>query len=154
MKFSYSIPLIGSVEIELKDYPQKFYYFLKRKGEIKRLERLDHLGVLHNVFAEIRHTRWDYTITMLYLIQQFSESKMEGLSASKRINGLKLSGRDMMQLLALAANIGHLPGTFGVEKGVMRYRGGEKGSGLAFCYNQTNLKRFLHYTWKWGKGAS
>lgn len=121
MKFTYSIPLIGSVEIELKGYPEKFYLFLEKKGEVKRLQRLDHLGVLQDVFMGMRHTRWDYTVAMLYLIQQFSRSKLEGLSAGKKINNLNLSGRDMMQLLALTSNIGHIPGTFGVEKGIMRY---------------------------------
>jgi len=121
MKFSYSIPLIGSVEITLTGCSQEFYYLLEKKGEIKRLQGLEHLGILHNVFPGMQHTRWDYTITILYLIQQFSESKIGGLSATREINGLQLSGRDMMQLLALATNIGHIPGTFGVEKGIARY---------------------------------
>jgi len=121
MILSYYIPLLGLVKIKLKGIPEEFYYFLENRGEIKRLKRLEHLGVLQDVFTGMHHTRWDYTITMLYLTQQFSESKVEGLSTEKKINDLKLSGRDMIQLLVLTTNIGHLPGTFAVEKGVMRY---------------------------------
>jgi len=121
MEFSYSIPVMSSLKIELNKYPEMFYRILKKKGEISRLQKLKHLGVLQNVFMEMQHTRWDYTVTMLYLIQQLGEAKIEGLSAKKKIEGLCLSGRDMMQLLALVTNIGHLPGTFAVEKGTMRY---------------------------------
>jgi len=121
MKFTYSIPLIGRVEIYLDGYPYEFYQIMKRQGEVDRLRKLAHLGVIQNIFPGIRHTRWDYTVTMLYLIQQFSKAKIEGLSSTKKIREVKLSGRDIMQLLALAANIGHLPGTFSIEKGLMRY---------------------------------
>jgi len=121
LRLSYSIPLIGLVEIKLGKYPMQFYQFLEKKNEIGRLQNLEHLGVLQSLFPGMHHTRWDYTNTMLYLVQQFAESKLEGLSTEKKINGLSLSGRDIMQLLALSANIGHLPGTFAVEKGVMRY---------------------------------
>lgn len=121
MEFVYSIPLLGLVEIELNEHPEMFYHVLEKNGEISRLRKLAHLGILQSVFPGMHHTRWDYTIAMLYLIQQLGEGKLEGLSAAKEIEGLCLSGRDQMQLLALAANIGHLPGTFAVEKGIMRY---------------------------------
>lgn len=119
---SYYIPLIGPAEINLGDYPCLFYQFLINKGEFNRLQKLAHLGVLHEVFKGMRHTRWDYTVTMLFLIQELNESKLEGLRTEKKvIKGFKLSGRDMLQLLALSSSIGHLPGTFAIEKGVMRY---------------------------------
>ncbi len=94
---------------------------MQKYTEINRLKKLNHLGVIHNVFPGIRHTRWDYTITMLYLIQQLRETNIEGLSSDKRMGEIRITGRDMMQLLALSANIGHLPGTFSVEKGLMRF---------------------------------
>lgn len=121
VRFSHSIPTIGTVTINLNGYPQRFYQIMERQDEINRLRKLEHLGVLQVIFSGIRHTRWDYTVTMLYLIQRLSEAKPEGFSSAKKVAGVELSGRDMMQLLALAANIGHLPGTFTVEKGLMRY---------------------------------
>jgi hypothetical protein len=121
LSFTYSLPTIGSVIINLNGYPLIFYKVMEREGEIDRLKNLEHLGVLQTVFSGIRHTRWDYTVTMLYLVQRLWEAKVEGLSSAKKIEGVELSGRDMMQLLALAANIGHLPGTFTIEKGLMRF---------------------------------
>jgi len=145
MEFSYSIPLLGLLKIELAGYPETFYCLLEEKGEVNRLQKLKHLGVLQNVFMGMRHTRWDYTVTMLYLIQLLSEAKFEGLSCEKKIGKLRLSGRDMMQLLALANNIGHLPGTFAVEKGTMRYLIMHKVIARKFCksanLSEANFKK-------------
>jgi len=121
MKFTYSIPTIGKVEINFNGYPYKFYQIMERHNEVERLKKLEHLGVLQNIFPGIRHTRWDYTMTMLYLIQRLREAGLEGLSRTRKVGEIVLSGRDIMQLLALVANIGHFPGTFAVEKGIMRY---------------------------------
>lgn len=121
MKFTYSIPTIGKVEIDLNGYPYKFYQIMERHNEVERLKKLEHLGVLQNIFPGIRHTRWDYTMTMLYLIQRLREAGLDGLSRIRKVGEIDLSGRDIMQLLALVANIGHFPGTFSVEKGIMRY---------------------------------
>jgi len=145
MEFSYSIPLLGLLKIELVGYPETFYYLLEEKGEISRLQKLKHLGILQNVFMGMRHTRWDYAVTMLYLIQLLSGAKLEGLSTKKKVGKLYLSGRDMMQLLALANNIGHLPGTFAVEKGTMRYLITHKVIARKFCksanLSEANFKK-------------
>jgi hypothetical protein len=134
----HSIPSLGEVTIELKGYQQIFFNIMDRNREVTRLAKLAHLGTLQDVFLGIRHTRWDYTIAMLHIIQQLSEAKVEGLSTNKKVQGLDISGRDMMQLLALAANIGHLPGTFAVEKGVMRYLLNHSDALQKLC-NKANL---------------
>jgi hypothetical protein len=120
IKLRYVIPTIGKVKICFGGYPETFYKILVKAGEVERLKSLLHLGVLHEIFPGMNHTRWDYTITMLYFIQQFSKAGLKGLSPAKKVGEVWLSGRDMLQILALGANIGHLPGTFAVEKGVMR----------------------------------
>ena len=121
MKIRYSIPLVGSVSIELGEYPAQFYQLLTENSEIERQKNLYHLGVLQDVFIGMHHTRWDYTMTMLYLINQLTISRLEGLTCEKKIDNHTLSGRDIMQLLALSSNLGHVPGTFAVEKGITRY---------------------------------
>lgn len=117
MRLSYVLPLIGPIEIELYDFAENLYKILKSKGEIQRLQSLAHLGVLQDLFPGIKHSRWDYTIVNLYLIDLL---RLEGLSSAKKVGSLRLSGKDMLQTMALIANIGHIPGTFAVEKGIMR----------------------------------
>lgn len=94
---------------------------MRKKGEINRLNKLLHLGVIQNQFPGMRHTRLDYTMTMLYLTHRLKEARLEGLSPESKVGSIRLSGRDTLQILALISNIGHLPGTFAVEKGVMRF---------------------------------
>lgn len=115
----HSIPTIGTVQIRLDGYPEQLYKLMNRLGEIDRLKKLHHLGVLQYAFPGMKHTRWDYTLTSLYLLQLFSEARYAGLSPNVKMSGVLLSGRDMLQILALLSNIGHLPGTFAVEKGVL-----------------------------------
>lgn len=92
-----------------------------KKGEIDRLDKLLHLGVIQSQFPGMRHTRLDYTMTMLHLTQQLREAGWEGLSSKPKVGSIRLSGRDSLQILALVSNIGHLPGTFAVEKGIMHF---------------------------------
>ena len=113
---SHSIPTIGKVQIELTKYPKQIFQILSKFKETGRLKNLLHLGTLHDFFPGVDHTRWDYTLTTMYFIQLFGEAKFKGLSHTAKLSGIEISGRDMMQVMALLSNIGHLPGTFSVRK--------------------------------------
>jgi hypothetical protein len=119
MKIKHYLPHIGLVEIDIKEYPQEVYNLLKDNLEIDRLKKLSHLGILQDVFPGISHSRWDYTLMTLHFINEFSVKRLKGLSSTRKIFDLDISGRDVLYVLALIANTGHLPGTFGAEKGVL-----------------------------------
>ena len=121
MKFQHNIPNVGAVKLILDGRPARLYKIMREKGEINRLNKLLHLGVIQDQFPGMRHTRLDYTMTMLYLTHRLKKARREGLSPESRVGSIRLSGRDTLQILALISNIGHLPGTFAVEKGVMRF---------------------------------
>lgn len=100
-------------------------------GEIARLERLNHIGALSYTFPGISHTRWDYTVSMLYVVtrlrklvtgSEFSlgEAKFSSMAAA-------------LQCLALLSNIGHLPGTYCVEKGIARFLLGRNRASPSDC---------------------
>ena len=113
---SYYLPTIGRVKIVLNGYPEKLYKLLEKNKEIERLKKLLHIGILKDVFPGIAYSRWEYTLMGLYLANEFSLSRLEGLSSERKFCGYEISGRDVLQILILIGNIGHLPGTFGVEK--------------------------------------
>src|SRR5690606_34096608 len=97
----------------------KVLHFLRDIGEVHRLERLRHLGVLERSLQGISHTRWDYTASMLYVA-----TKLRPAGTSRKVMFGKTcfsSFTAAVQVAALLSNIGHLPGTFAVEKGVMRW---------------------------------
>ncbi|MGH8279524.1 MAG: hypothetical protein ACRETQ_08180 [Gammaproteobacteria bacterium] len=110
---------LGLVNIPLFDPAPAFYGALQSQKEITRLNKLRHLGAIGPAFHGIRQARWDYTVAMLYfaskLICYGSSSKIK--FAQSECSSLNAA----LQMLALAWNIGHLPGTFGTEKGVLRY---------------------------------
>lgn len=116
----HTLPTIGRIQITLKGMPRVVYSLMEKNNEIDRLQRLLHVGVLSKVFPGMRHTRWDYTMASLHFVNCMSESRAQGLSRNMRVAGNALSGRDILQILLLIANIGHLPGTFDTEKGIVR----------------------------------
>jgi len=117
----HNLPGIGEVSVKLGEKPWELYEIMQQQGEIQRLSNLIHIGALQEAFPGMRHTRWDYTVAILYFIKKFSEKNVEGLSSNKTVQGIEISGRDILQIYALITNIGHLPGTFSVEKGVARF---------------------------------
>ncbi|HDN73705.1 MAG TPA: hypothetical protein ENG16_01605, partial [Archaeoglobus sp.] len=115
---SYYIPLIGEIPIAINQAVCPFYRILQYSGELERLHNLTHLGCLASVFPGVKHTRFDYIALMLHLTNIL---KLEGTSRKRKIGGLEISGKDILQLIILASNIGHIPGTFSVEKGILKY---------------------------------
>ena len=118
-KLSHVIPGVGIQELTLYPPASEFYRHLQSCKEIRRLHKLRHLGALPEAFQGARHARFDYTLVLLHYIQQLD---VPGLNSVFRLGGVDFSsGKAALQTLALAWNIGHLPGTFAVEKGVYRY---------------------------------
>ncbi|HET7174776.1 MAG TPA: hypothetical protein VFK21_02100, partial [Gammaproteobacteria bacterium] len=110
---------IGEVQIPLYESAHILYETLLAKHEITRLNKLRHLGAISPVFNGMRHVRWDYTVSMLYFA---SNIKCYGSANSINFETSTCSSLNAaLQILALAWNIGHLPGTFGTEKGLLRY---------------------------------
>jgi len=121
LAFKYYFPLLGKIEFGLGDVPKRTFELLEKLGEIDRLKNLNHIGSLGLVFPGMKQSRYDYTILTLYLIHLISAFKLPGLSSSKELKNISLSGRDFLQLFTLVSNIGHVPGTFAVEKGILKF---------------------------------
>lgn len=117
--FNHYISGIGEVHIPLFDPAPSIYSLLQSHREIQRLNKLRHLGAIGPAFNGMRQVRWDYTAAMLYFA---SKLKCYGSSNKSRFISSETSSLNAtIQLLALMWNIGHLPGTFGTEKGLLRY---------------------------------
>lgn len=119
MRIRHTIPNIGLVEVDLYPPADDLYLFMRTQGEVERLHTLRHLGALERVFPGVPHSRWDYTVSMLYVT---SHDCSPGMKTSIRYGRMEFSSvTAAAQCAALLSNIGHLPGTFAVEKGVARY---------------------------------
>jgi len=113
------IPHIGKSEIPLYPPSDAVYNRLEGKKEIERLYKLRHLGALSHAFPGARHARWDYTLAMLYYC---NELRVPGMNSRFAIGRIRFSSAiAALQSISLLWNVGHLPGTFSVEKGVYQY---------------------------------
>jgi len=116
---SYSIPYAGHVEIPLYPPADTVHEILRTSGEINRLSRLRHIGALEIVYPGVSHSRWDYTVSILHAVTRLRRAVS---NSAFSIGAAQFSSIPAaLQCLALLANIGHLPGTYAVEKGVARF---------------------------------
>lgn len=112
----HSLPGIGRTEIHLYPPAINLHRRLRNCGEIERQNQLRHLGVLTHAHPGTRLARWDYTVAMLHYTGRLS--KLVGANHFS-LNGIEFSSSvAAIQSLSLAWNLGHLPGTYAVEKGV------------------------------------
>lgn len=113
------IPHVGLTSIRLYPPADRLYKRLWDSREIGRLQGLRQLGALSHALPGARHTRWDYTAALAYYAQSLD---VPGMKSSFTLGGVSFSSAlAALQTIALCWNIGHLPGTFAVEKGVYRF---------------------------------
>ena len=119
MEIAHTVPQIGYSRISLFAPADRLYAILRSERELTRLSRLRHLGVLAHILHGARQARIDYTAALLY----FSNAlKVTGLNSSFVIGNVTFSSQTAaLQCISLIWNIGHLPGTFAVEKGLYRH---------------------------------
>ncbi len=127
------VPQVGPIEIKLYPPADGFYDRLNTEKEVNRLSKLRHLGALSFALEGARLARWDYTVALVYYASNLSVSKFNSKFSIGRIRFS--STKAALQLAALAWNIGHLPGTFSVEKGVYRYLSGNNPTHPASSLN-------------------
>lgn len=121
----YLMPHLGKLRIRLYGFAGDVYDVLGKAGEIRRLKRLRHLGELCEILEGAHHTRWEYIVLFLHLLEAFKRGdKGLGLSAENVSKYLPLqediSAQGVLQSVCLLANSGHLMGTFETERLVMR----------------------------------
>lgn len=120
VEIDHIIPQIGLVRIPLYDPAEQIYNRLVAAGEVTRLNKLRHLGALSSsALVGARLARWDYTAALLHYSH---ELKLQRFNSGFKIGTVKFSSTtSALQCASLIWNIGHLPGTFSIEKGVCRY---------------------------------
>ncbi|MBF4475458.1 hypothetical protein [Methanobacterium formicicum] len=122
--FKYYLPQFGEIEAFIwKPYAVNCYKLLHKKGHIKRMGRMDQLGVIRNVYQGAHHHRWEYVVLQLYLLNLLQDSNLNiGTNSNiELIDGIEFSGIEILQMWVLLLNAGHLPGTFSTEKAIMKY---------------------------------
>jgi|GEM_PF-2835266 len=115
----YAYPDLGLVQIILQDESAKIYNFLQKQSEgIEYFENLDQLGGLRTVHKSAHHSRWEYMILQMYLIQQLKSASTFGFSTSIRLTPVQTvsSVEELLKSWVLLNNYGHLLDTIEAER--------------------------------------
>ena len=136
LKISHNIPLLGEINAYIcAGYGVACYNYLNSESYIQRLKKTSQLGIIENTQYGTHHTRWEYVVLQLYLINQFQnignkyinqfdEEDYRIKHLSSNIKGFnsdcKITGASLLQIWVLLFNSGHLEGTFASERGVFK----------------------------------
>lgn len=131
--FEHVVPQVGPVKIRLFPPADQLYKTLRDKSEVSRLSKLRHLGALSFALEGARLARWDYTAALTHYSQKLDVSRFNSKFSVGRVTFS--SAKAALQVASLAWNIGHLPGTFSVEKGVYRYLSSQNSTRPASSLN-------------------
>lgn len=113
------MPGIGNRNIVLYGEAARLYKCLQEEEFFERLKKVEQLGVISQVEISASHTRWEYMIFQLYLIQKLFKEKGKRNLGNLKLGGVELSGVELLQLWVFLFNIGHLPGTFATTRGLL-----------------------------------
>jgi len=116
----YAYPDLGRVEVTLKNESAEIFRFMKRRrsGGIDYFERLDQLGALRAVHKTAHHSRWEYMVLQMYLIQRLKATGAFGFSTSIRLTRQHnvSSLEELLKSWVLLNNFGHFLDTFEAER--------------------------------------
>ncbi len=122
MNLEYHVPRLGKLKVRLFKNAQKAYELLEHANHIEKMKRNHQLGVIRNVYEGAHHTRWEYVMTILYIINYLVKARVKGYGLSNdtpKIKGHKVSGAEILQIWTLLLNAGHLKGTFATEQALL-----------------------------------
>ena len=128
----YNLPGFGPVRIRLFPSAQRVYDFLDQYNHVACLKEIDQLGPIRQVLPGAHHTRYEYLIAQLAIITELCHlpgQQPAGLSLSRgrdtfgTVDGVDRppSNGEILMVLALLGNIGHLPSTFSGERALMKF---------------------------------
>lgn len=95
MNLEYHVPRLGKLNVELFPVAQKAFDLLEHANHIERMKRNHQLGIIRNVYEGAHHSRWEYVMTILHIINHLNKigSKSFGLSNAARLWSLRGSRR-------------------------------------------------------------
>lgn len=115
-RLTYHLPALGNAALTLQDESAGLYRFLELSGEVARLNKLDHLGLVRVAWSGAHHPRWEYVVTILHLIERCKDATDIHLNTRVQVgDGEISSGAELLRCWALLSNVGHLHETFSAE---------------------------------------
>jgi len=139
----YNLAGFGNMRVRLFPHARRVWDFVEQHGHISRLRHIDQLGVIRDVLPGAHHTRYEYLMAQLALITELCNLSSTlptgiGLTCDRNTFG-RLPGAtkdpsngEVLMVLAILSNIGHLPGTFSAERAYLKYLRDSSGPRKSF----------------------
>lgn len=126
-KIEAALPALGNYVVPFHKESEEVLNFLGDK-ELRRLDRVQHLGVASKVFAGVNHSRLEYVLlqcAVINLISKFQKGDENfAVGGPVRIPGQNekmSSGEELLKCWALLSNFGHAQYTYGVERSLLNH---------------------------------
>lgn len=132
MRETYNLPGYGLITYDLFPHARAVYDHLAGIGLVRRLKQTNQLGALREVLPGAHHTRFEYVMAQLAMITELCYLKGHqpaGLHLGSRRNsfgrlpgmGKDPSNGEILQILTLLTNVGHVSSTFSGERAFVHY---------------------------------
>lgn len=154
----YNLPGYGFATCIVFDATEKYLNLFEEYGLIEKSKKVSQLGVMKYIYPGAHHTRYEYIFTQMMLISNIVISKgtvqrnveislgseLMELKA-KDIFDKKVTGGDVLQILPLLSNLGHMYDTFAASKNFLKALQKSKQDGTEFYkIYKRNLPREIH----------
>lgn len=120
------VPIFGEIEVNLREESSNFFKIFIE--DILHLRDINHLGVLHSFLNIPKYRRYDYIISMLYLVEKSisslsaSDSDFNFNSSINLLDNVKFrSTEELIKSWALLYSLGHFQMTFTSEHAFLKY---------------------------------
>lgn len=129
---TYNLPGFGLMRVRLFPHAKQVFDFLEQYRHVSWLREIDQLGPIREVLPGAHHTRYEYLMAQLALITELCHlhgSLPAGLSLGRDRNtfgrltgqGKDPSNGEILMVLCLLGNMGHLQTTFSGERAFLKY---------------------------------
>lgn len=122
-----TLPALGGYTVPFYKESEEVLEFLGDR-ELRRLDRVQHLGIAAKVFTGVNHSRLEYVLlqcAVINMLPRFHKAHEQfALSGTVRIPGQSnrvSSGEELLKCWALLGNAGHTQYTFGVERSLLKW---------------------------------
>ena len=116
----YKLPILGKRMVSFRNDAGEIYSFLDEVGQISRLKNLNQLGIISDIIQTAHHPRYEYLFLLCYLVDRIKPN-VKGYYPIGREVVDTLTGTELLKIWTLLLAIGHTPGSFPVEKAILKF---------------------------------
>lgn len=118
----YHLSRFGAIKIPFYEASSRVVEMLEHHGFIEKMKKNPQLGAIQRAYEGSHHTRWEYVMVQLYLLEELrNHGRFSGLNSPRKYLNSSLTSYEVIQIWILLLNAFHLYGTFANERAFLIY---------------------------------